>query len=324
MKSKIREMMVLSLYGELGQAEEYLLREHLDNNPRARAEMEELQRLHDLMAEEPWAEPSDELLYQARSQLFRRLEEQEAEHSPAASRQALSGAPTSGAGALARLGQWLLGPQAVFGWRAAAGAMAMLLLGLGAGYMLFHGDQAPFAEFPGENNIANVRFLDTGSDQLEVVFQEVRPRRVRGSIEDADIRRLLAYAAVNDDNDGVRLRAVDEFSGFSAEKSDDLVKRTLITSLQTDSNAGVRQRALAALQGLPFDSEIKQAFLNVLRYDPNPGMRVAVINALEGVRSEEPFQVDDDILQSLRDGASDQNDYVRLRSQEFLQKVSGK
>ncbi|HSR68307.1 MAG TPA: HEAT repeat domain-containing protein [Acidobacteriota bacterium] len=330
MKSKIREMMVLSLYGELGDAEEFLLQEHLRSNPSLRSEMEELKRLHDLMAEDEWGEPSDELLYQARSRLFRALEEREAQD--AAERALPAGLSAAGPraeearlGAIVRFYRWLFGPEAGMGWAAACGAAAMLLLGLGMGYFLFQTPAAgPFLDVPEEESIANVRFLESGDDKIDVIFQEVRPRRVSGSLQDARIRRLLAHAAVNDDNDGVRLRAVDEFYSYSGESTDDIVRRTLIISLQTDSNAGVRQRALAALQKMPFDAEIKQAYLNVLRYDPNPGMRVAVINALESARSDEPFQVDEEILDSLREGAADQNDYVRLRSQEFLQKVSEK
>ena len=95
----------------------------------------------------------------------------------------------------------------------------------------------------------------------------------------------------------------------------------MIASLARDANPGVRRRALAALQRLPLDGEIRGALLDVLRNDPNPGLRVAAINALESAALE-GLSFDDSVLEVLRNSReTDDNNYVRIRSGAFLNEV---
>src|SRR6202007_573133 len=59
--------------------------------------------------------------------------------------------------------------------------------------------------------ISNIRFVDADptDGQIEFAYDAVKPMRVKGSVNDAKIQRLLTYALEREQNPGVRLRAVN-------------------------------------------------------------------------------------------------------------------
>ncbi len=315
----LRETLLLSIYDELKPEEKYLLEEHVAHCRDCGEALSEMQSLHELLNRTRLADPPEELLWQARQSLWTRLDTAEAHPEK---------------GLLARIRAWWVAPgiQASSGGPypfsplRIGGALATLAIGILAGYVFFGADidteQIPL----GESGIANVRFIEDGDQEspIEVVFDSVRPVRINGDVSSPDVRRVLRYAALNERNDGVRLRAMNELYGHFEDDPDAEFRGTLLSVLRTDRNAGVRRSALNALQRLPVDSQIQSAFLDVLRYDPNPGLRVAAINALESSALEGSV-LDEDTLNVLRESvASDENNYVRIRSQSLLREVDYK
>ncbi|MEE8584443.1 MAG: HEAT repeat domain-containing protein [Acidobacteriota bacterium] len=316
----LKRMLILSLYGELNQGERFLLDEHLQSCARCRQESADLEQFHAYLGGDEAPAPPEELLFAARHSLFRTLD--------------ASAAPSPGPGLAGRFANWLRPfswpggrPAGVWLSPALSGA-AMLAVGLLCGYWMFSSGAAGGGEFESLDapGIANLRFLDSDPDsrEVELVFDEVRPVRLKGSIDDQAVRRILTHAAVHDRNPGIRLRAVLQLGESLEAFPGDQIKQTLVVSLQTDRNDGVRKRALEALQRLPFDADVQQAFLYVLQYDPNPGLRVAVINALERAALD-GISVAPDLLEALKERmTADDNDYVRIRSQSFLRQVEYK
>ncbi len=316
----LKSMLVLSLYGELNDGERFLLAEHLKECVRCRRELADLQQFHSYLGADEASEPPPELLFQARHSLWSALDS--------------SASTTSRPRLAGRLAGWLH-PLSSSGNRPSGtwlspvlSGAAMLALGLLCGFWIFSsgadgGEGLQPLDTPG---IANIRFLESDPDEQEVelVYDEVRPVRLKGNVDDQAIRRVLTHAAVHERNPGIRLAAVNRLGENLEALPVGLIKQTLVVSLQTDENDGVRKRALEALQRLPFDADVQRAYLYVLQYDPNPGMRVAVINALE-LAALDGMNVAPDLLEVLKERTTaDDNDYVRIRSQSFLRQVEYK
>ena len=158
--------------------------------------------------------------------------------------------------------------------------------------------------------------------EIEFTFDAVTPVRMRGSVDDPKIQKVLTYAMLNEENPGVRLKAVNAINRRGVEARDPDVKSALIKALEMDGNVGVRKEALNTLRRLPFDREIKMAMLHALMQDANPGLRVAAINALDSARTS-PSGVDSDILTVLREKAqTDDNNYIRVKARAVIQEAT--
>lgn len=313
---EMSDLLTLSLYGELDESQEFLLTEHLSACRDCRERLNQYKELHGLLDHHGENLSLDETLLEARGRLSGSLARSRSNRwsfwrRPGASPGRTEPLPYPGSAKPL----WL--------FPTLSAGTVMLLLGIVLG-SLYSGQRPLQLEMAPESRIANVRILGGGTPEepLELVYDNVRPTRLRGTVEDPEIRRILSYAALNERNDGVRLQAVRKLDEHFANSPDEEIKMTLLDSLQNDDNPGVRRRALLALEGLPVDSEIRQALLQVLRFDPNPGLRVAAINALEGAALE-GLQIDEAFIETLRERLeSDENKYVRRRSEAFLREVS--
>jgi HEAT repeat protein len=142
--------------------------------------------------------------------------------------------------------------------------------------------------------------------------------KVKGSINDERIQKVLTYALVQEQNPGVRLRAINAI-GDSQVKPDPEIKKALITTLKSDENAGVRREALSLLQKFPFDQETKEAFLYVLEHDKNAALRIAVIQSLSTTKKAG----DKEVMNVLKERVeTDNNNFIRMKAKAVLQEVS--
>lgn len=218
---------------------------------------------------------------------------------------------------------------------ALAGAAVLLMAaGLLTGYLLRGGGNGTgatqrviselSARSSGNMAITDVRFEETNrkSKGVKLSFNVVKRYEMDGSLDDPNIQRVLAYALVNSDNAGVRLRTIGMLD--ASPRPDTEIENALIKALKTDDNAGVRREALLSLKKLPFDSRIKEAMLYVLQNDKNPGMRVAAINLLADSELAEASgsNIDPQVLKVLKEkSSSDQNRYVRLKAADMLKEL---
>lgn len=177
--------------------------------------------------------------------------------------------------------------------------------------------------------IDNIRFISTDqkSGNIQFSFDFVRRYEMKGSLDDHDVQKVLAYALGNSDNAGIRLKTVGMLDAVAATKPDEEIERALVRAAKTDDNAGVRREALLSLKKSPFDNEIRDALLFVLQNDKNPGMRVLAINYLSEkettVASSNVKDVDPKVLNVLKEKSlSDQNQYVRLKAAGMLKEIT--
>jgi hypothetical protein len=313
-----RELLLRSASGEIDDDGRAVLERHLQTCERCRAEYEDLQRFHAaLVAHRMGIEPDERLLVEARQELRIALRNERTH------RAAWSG--------------WF-SPEAIApGYRIALGAAFILAVGFFLGRSPFTPSAAQepprlASAFPAggvrpeeeETRITNVRFIDhgRGTGEIEFTFDAVTPVRMRGSIDDPKIQKVLTHAMLNEENPGVRLKAVNAINRQGIETQDVETKSALIKAMEMDANVGVRKEALNALRRLPFDGEIKKALLRALMTDGNPGLRVAAINALDSARTS-ALGVDSDILQVLKQkAATDDNNYIRVKARAVIQEAT--
>jgi len=126
---------------------------------------------------------------------------------------------------------------------------------------------------------------------VRVQMSAEQPVELSGSLDDTDVRQVLAYVVKNGDRfeSGVRL---DCLEALRARAHDEEVRSALLSAARKDQNPAVRLKALEALRDSFADSDVRDTLLQALKHDSNPGVRVEAVNLL--VRS-----VDNESLQSL-------------------------
>jgi len=300
----IRRQLPVLLYGELTGWKRALTDRHLRRCEECRREYRQLQALHGLLsaAGEP---PLREEDLQAARQALR---------TAAGTRWSgsLIGAP-----ARERRSKRRVVVAAVPALAGAAAGFAIATLAWSGG-----GDDRALLEGlpPEQLRIENVRFLgnDDAGQEVELSLEAVRPVRIRGSVEDPEIQRLLARAILSEGNAGVRLRAVRVARTPGPDAVDPEIRRALLTAMTTDENAGVRMAALEVVRQLPLNRESRDALLHVILYDVNAGLRMAAIDALEQFMTEFT-QEDEAALRNHRgELESDDNAYVRWKAKTVL------
>jgi hypothetical protein len=178
----------------------------------------------------------------------------------------------------------------------------------------------------GAPSFRNVRVagIDPRSNEVEIVYDMVRPARLRAVVEDERVQRILAQAVTNDDNPGARLQAIHMIGAYVAEPRGEEIKRALIQAVKTDPNPGVRKQALYVLYQMPFDDEIKDACLQVLAGDENEGLRIAAINMLAMAVLDGRLEGEDVFNTVGARFQEDENGYIRIQSGAFFQEVNGR
>lgn len=297
----VQQNAILYLYNELGDDARHELEQHLLRCKTCAADFETAKQFQQTMSALPAPEVTPNLLAASRMRLLEALEQAEQLHG---------------------WRRFVLDPMALLQRMRVAPAMAaaIFLVGFGGGlatmYSMHIGSAPVVREMHdmAKASIGPVRSIEVqpNSDQVAINYDRVLPEKVQGSANDPKIQELLAYAARNNDNSGVRLDSV----GVLAKKGDDPAAReTLTYSLRYDSNPGVRLKALEALQGyVKDDIRVRNAVLEALLNDSNPGVRSGAIHLLEPVKADTSVRA---ALQQL--AKEDPNEYIRTESKRLLE-----
>ncbi len=266
-----RDQFALLLYGELSFDEEELVETHLDGCAECRAALDRQRSLHaafDSVAVPPPAS----LLRECRAELGAALE---LEARPTHVNQGHESWWDHFVGMLT--GASVLRP---------AGAMALLALGFFAARMTPLLSQ-PFGGGLSEAGMARVRDVQTAPDgKVRIVVDETRQRTIQGGLDDQKIQSLL-LEAVRDPNDpGLRSDSVELLKNTRGQSAD--VRDALIYELQNDENTGVRLKAMAGLKSFVHQPEVRTALIQTLLNAPNAGVRSQAIEMLVESAGENP------------------------------------
>ena len=171
-------------------------------------------------------------------------------------------------------------------------------------------------------NVASVSGItrQPNSENIEVTYNQLVPRRIEGSLDDPQIRQLLMLATENATSAGVRddsvgLLAAECRAGHSCQPSG--IRDALMVALRYDRSAAVREKALEGLE--PYvaeDVRVRDAVLEALLNDRDARVRTAAISLLAPVEADSSVR---QVLYSVSN--SDDNPQIRNVSRQVLSQV---
>ncbi|MCU0413119.1 MAG: HEAT repeat domain-containing protein [Ignavibacteriaceae bacterium] len=274
--NEYKQLLQLSLFGELKSEEQVKLKEHLLICEECRTELEDQKNLLELISGKKKAAVDEEVLSAARYQLRGAL------RSERSNQNIFNSVADS-------IFQFFPSPLKF----AFAGA-AILIIGVLIGGILFN--QSSQNEFIGQQNgdnrfaslsedisISEVRFIDSDASdgEVEFTFQASRPVHLKGNVNDSQIQSVLTYAMLNEQNPGSRLNSINAMDTETPTQYDSDVKNALITVIMTDENPGVRREALKLMNKFPYDEAMKQTLLYVITNDTVSGLRIEALIGLK-------------------------------------------
>jgi hypothetical protein len=303
----IRENIVLHVYGELADDARHELEQHVVRCSDCAAELKAEQDFHALLMQDRAADPlltgpSPNLLTSSRMRLQEALET--AQQGAWWHRLAFDPA------------HWLR--QVRF---SPALASVILILGFSGGMLTAYrviprGPQVPGTtptQQVSDASIAGISSIvqEPGTNQISIKYNTVSTQEAQGSLNDQRIQQLLLYAARNNYNSGVRM---DSVGLMTQNPGDTHFRDALMYALQTDTNPGVRFKALDALG--PYvkdDTRVRDSLLQALVNDTNPGVRTEALRMLEPVKADGSVR---GVLMTL--AAKDSSTYIKSQARTLL------
>jgi hypothetical protein len=315
--NEYKQLLQLSLFGELKSEEQSMLKEHLLTCEECRGELEDQKSLLELISGKKKTDVDDKVLSAARYQLKGAL------RSEKASKNIL--------GPIAEIVYQFFNSPLKF----AIVTTSILLIGILIGSQLFgkssdaglivqNESENRFASFSEDINISNLRFIDSDASdgEVEFTFEASRPVRLRGKVNDPQIQSVLTYSMLNEQNPGSRLNSINAMDTEVHMEYDQDVKNALVTVVMSDENPGVRREALKLISKFPYDESIKQALLYVITNDTVSGLRIEALNSIIEAGSN-GYKLNSAELNLFRQKMQeDENPYIKLRSKTILQEYN--
>lgn len=299
-----QERIVLFLYEELTEREQAELETHLQACSACNDSFEQQKNFHAALAEDagPWNVPSD-LLVESRRALANELDRIERK-------------PWSRGWWRLPAFSFVVTPMRLLEWTTLVAVG--LAAGVYMNSSVLHTGASPSASLPGTSGtasetVSNLRIVnsDAKTGNVELIGDMVRPMHFQGNIMDESVQQLLVGAMRDGRNPSSRMDAVEL---LSRQPDNRQVKEALIRALIEDDNLGVRLRALQSLK--PFakeDKDVQAAFMNALAYDEAAGVRIQAIEALRPFAHDD--SVSKTVQEVTKD---DDNPYIKLQAIQFV------
>jgi hypothetical protein len=314
--NEYRQMIHLSLYGEINENDGNKLKHHLETCEECRSELKQQKYFLMMVTDNQKNKVNDELLREARIQLRNALGSEMVK-----SRSTLSFGE--------RILSLLSSPP-----RLAFSALAILLAGIALGSIFFsrqefilQNENQTFTKASlsqADTRITNLQFVDSDQSdgEIEFIFDAVKRVQFKGKVSDPEIQRILTYAMLNEQNPGSRLNSINVMEAYGNITSDKEIKDALITVVMTDENPGVRMEALKLISKFNYDESLKQTYLYVLLNDTSSALRIASINALIQAAKSGYQLKQNDIELVMKQAKLDDNNYIRLKSKTLLEEYN--
>ena len=314
--NEFKQMIQLSLYGELSDDRQKLLIAHLESCEECRMELEHQKKIMTLIADHKNLEVNEDLLKEARLQLRGAL------------RQERNNMHSFNSFTNYILQLFSTPPRLAFG------AVSVLILGIiigsifmGREKLIVNENDPKFTNasiFENDLRISNIQFIDSdpSDGEIDFTFDAAKQVHFKGNVNDPKVQSILTYAMLNDQNPGSRFNSINVMDSYGKVALDKDIKDALVTVAMTDNNQGVRREALKLLNRSALDESIKQANLFVLLNDSSSALRIEALNALiEAARSGHSLnQRDLDLV--IKQAGQDNNNYIKLKSKTLLQEYN--
>lgn len=161
-------------------------------------------------------------------------------------------------------------------------------------------------------DLKNIRLINSqnGDGRIHFALETESDMDISGKLNDENIKQLLFYLLLNDDNAGKRLKAV-RLLQKSAPETD--VQSVLVSALLTDTNPGVRLRSIKILKNYSPTELIIDACIKTLLEDENEAVRQQALEII----SDHPVEKSLPVLQIV--SVMDENDYIKAQAAMTLQ-----
>lgn len=314
--NEYKQLLQLSLFGELKPDEQTLLKDHLLKCLECRSELEDQKSILELISSSKKISMDEKTLSAARYQLRGAL------------RSEISGKGIF-SGLMENFSRFFTTPI-----RLAVVGVSILLFGILIGALIFRTSTTPlldqtenadqFAMLENDIRVSNISFIDSdpSDGEVEFTFEASKPVRLRGKINDQRIQNVLTYAMLNEQNPGSRLNSINAMDSESPVKLDDDVRNALITVVMTDNNPGVRREALKLMKKVPYDESFKQTLLYVVTNDTSSGLRIEALNLLIEAGKQGHKLNQDELNLFKKQLQQDENNYIKLKARTILQEYN--
>ena len=315
--NEYKQLLQLSLYGELNSGDQVKLREHLMNCEECKAELEDQKNLLELISGKKKLKVDEKVLSASRYQLRGALRAEQSHKNIVGT-------------FFDNISQMFSTPL-----KFAVVSATILVIGIFIGSQFLgkspirdlttpSGSENRFASLNEDINISNLRFIDSDASdgEVEFTFEASRPIHLKGKVSDPQIQSVLTYAMLNEQNPGSRLNSINAMDTKQTEYYDKDVKSALVTVVMTDKNPGVRREAIKLMNKFPYDDSIKQALLYVITNDSVSGLRIEALNSIIEA-SNNGYKLDNEELNLFRNKIQqDENPYIKMRSKTILQEYN--
>jgi hypothetical protein len=304
-----QQKIALFAYGELPDEELHTLEGHLTSCKQCQEELAAMQALQQALALSPPLEPSPNLVAQARMRLEEALDNvppagwlQRLRQSISRGASMLGHAPVA-ASALLMVG---LGCGGFAGYEYAEEHMPPALA-----------DLPSSVEGSGKIANVDAIVREPNSENVQIRFNRLIPESATGSLDDPRIRELLLLGAGSEADPGVAQNSVSLLADeclAGHQCSDGPVRKALLVALYNDQDSGVRMKALDGLK--PYvaeDVRVRDGVLDALMDDPDPTVRSRAIELLQPVQADTSVR---EVLHSV--ASDDDNPHIRTVSREVL------
>ena len=315
--NEYKQLLQLSLFGELKSEEQLKLKEHLLSCEECRAELEDQKNLVEVISGRKKTDVDEKVLSAARYQLRGALRSEKANKNILGS-------------TVESIAQFFTTPL-----KFAVISATMLLFGIligsqflgkstGEKLLIQNGNENRFASLNEDISISNLRFIDSDAadGEIEFTFQASRPVHLKGNVNDPQIQSVLTYSMLNEQNPGSRLNSINAMDTETPMQYDSDVKNALITVVMTDENPGVRREALKLMNKFPYDETLKETLLYVITNDTVSGLRIEALNSLIEAGSKGYKLNQDEVNLFKQKLQQDENPYIKLRSRTILQEYN--
>jgi hypothetical protein len=314
--NEFKQMIQLSLYGELADDKQKKLFVHLESCEECRMELEQQKKIMMLISDHKNLEVNEELLKEARMQLRGALR---LERSKGFSFSFLAN----------NIFNLLSTPPSL-----AFGAVSVLILGLIIGSIFFGREKVVLADrepdfsnasmVQNDLRISNMQFInsDPTDGEIEFTFDAAKQVHFKGSVNDPEVQSILTYAMLNDQNPGSRLNSINVMDSYEKVSLDKDIKDALVTVVMTDNNPGVRREAFKLLNRVSFDESVKQAYLFVLLNDSSSALRIEALNALIELTRSGYTLNQNDVDLVIKQARQDNDNYIKLKSKTLIEEYN--
>lgn len=304
-----KKQLILYSYNELKKEERNEFECHLLGCVSCKNELEELKRIHQLVKVNLVEEIDEDALFESRQELLAEIRKLKRKKST-----------------LQKI--WVLFTLPSPTNLKIAYSFTAVVLMVTASYF-FYFDKAGNQHTSGNNivtadsKLTNLQFVNSDFEkgEVEITYDQIVPVKLKGNVNDTEIQKVLAKSLIDNENPGIRLKAVNAIYSEKRSNASGVVKDALIKAMMYDDNPGVRKEAMNALCNLPFDNKISDAIIYVLQNDKNSGLRIQAINCLNEKNDVKRLS-DPNIKNVLRNRMQeDDNSYIKLRAKTILTKL---